>query len=76
MHEIYVRTVFEPLVKKHLPFVSYFAKRIFLMTLLMKVGFVQYDISPEDICCGIAHSFVIRQVFLKEQFPFFSTAFR
>jgi hypothetical protein len=41
MHEIYVRIVFEPLAKKHLPFFSCFAKkRIFLMLLLSKVSFV------------------------------------
>jgi hypothetical protein len=40
MHEIFVRTVFEPLVKKHLPFFSCFTKRVFLMPLLMKVGLV------------------------------------
>jgi hypothetical protein len=40
MREIYVRTVFEPLAKKHLSFFSCFAKRIFLMALLTKVGFV------------------------------------
>jgi hypothetical protein len=74
MHEIYVRTIFEPLAKKHLPFFSCFRKRTFLMALLTKVGFVWYNISTEGICCGIAHSFVIRQVFLKEQFPLFSTA--
>jgi hypothetical protein len=40
MHEIYVRTVFEPLAKKHLPFFSSFAKRVFLVPLLTKVGHV------------------------------------
>jgi hypothetical protein len=40
MHEICVHTIFEPLVKKHLPFFSCFAKRIFLTPLLSKVGFV------------------------------------
>jgi hypothetical protein len=41
LHQIFVRTVFEPLAKKHLPFFSCFAKkRIFLMPLLMKVSFV------------------------------------
>jgi hypothetical protein len=60
MHEIYVRTIFEPLAKKHLPFISCFTKKIFLMALLTKVGFVWYNISAEGICCGIAHSFVIR----------------
>jgi hypothetical protein len=41
MYEIYVRTVFEPLAKKHLPFFSCFAKKIiFLMPLLTKVSFV------------------------------------
>jgi hypothetical protein len=29
MHEIYVCTIFEPLAKKHLPFFSCFAKRIY-----------------------------------------------
>jgi hypothetical protein len=40
MHEIYVRILFELLAKKHLPFFSCYAKRIFLMPLLTKVGFV------------------------------------
>jgi hypothetical protein len=41
MHKIYVRTVFEPLAKKHLPLFSCFAKkRISPMPLLTKVSFV------------------------------------
>jgi hypothetical protein len=38
MHETFVRTVFEPLAKKHLPFFSCVAKkRIFIMPLLTKI---------------------------------------
>jgi hypothetical protein len=40
MHEISVYTIFEPLAKKHLPFFSCFAKTIFLMPVVTKVGFV------------------------------------
>jgi hypothetical protein len=41
MHETFVRTVFEPLAKKHLPFFSCAAKKkILIMPLLMKIYFV------------------------------------
>jgi hypothetical protein len=41
MYETFVRTVFEPLAKKHLPFFSCLAKKkILIMPLLTKIYFV------------------------------------
>jgi hypothetical protein len=41
MHETFVRTIFEPLVKKHLPFFSCVTKKkILIMPLLTKIYFV------------------------------------
>jgi hypothetical protein len=90
MHETSVHTIFEPLAKKHLPFFSCFTKKkipllliqycVFchdccIVIMLMKIPLLCKNISAEGIFCATAHSFMIRHVFLKEQFSFFSTAF-
>jgi hypothetical protein len=87
MHEISVHTVFEPLTKKHLPFFSCFTKKkIFPLSILLSIlpqllhsntagASLCKNVCIEGMSCITAHSFMIRQVFSKEQFPFYSTAF-
>ena len=73
MHETFVRTVFELLAKKHLPFFSCFMKKkILLMSLLTKINFMWENISAEGISCAIVFSFIIRPTFSKEQLFFIS----
>jgi hypothetical protein len=73
MHETFVRTVFELLAKKHLPFFSCFTKKkILLMSLLTKINLLCENISAEGISCAIVCSFIIEPTFLKEQLFFVS----
>jgi hypothetical protein len=73
MHETFVRTVFELLAKKHIPFFSCFTKKkIILMSLLMKINLMWENMSTEGISCAIVLSFIIRPTFSKEQLSFVS----
>jgi hypothetical protein len=64
MHETFVRTVFEPLAKKHLPFFhASQKKKIVLMSLLMKISFTQCNASAEDMSCAVIFLFIIRSIF-------------
>jgi hypothetical protein len=73
MHETFVRTVFELLVKKHLPFFSCFTKKkILLMSLLAKINFMWENIFAEGMSCAIVFPFIIRSTFLIEELSFVS----
>jgi hypothetical protein len=57
MHETFVRTVFEPLAKKHLPFFSCVAKKKYSHYAiadedLLRVGVYIYR--RHDLCCSIS----------------------
>ena len=82
MHETFVHTVYEPLAKKHLPFLSCFMKKkvpllsiqywvlchdCCVVILLTKIFLLCKNISAEGISCATTCSFMIRQIFLKKQ---------
>jgi hypothetical protein len=75
MHEICVRTVFEPFGEKTPSLLFMLRKESFPYATVDEGWPRIIHMSVEGTCCAIAHSLVSRQIFLKEQFPFFSTAF-
>jgi hypothetical protein len=73
MHETFIRTVFELLVKKHLPFFSCFTKKkILIMPLLTKIYFVWEDISAKGVSCAIVFISIIWSILSREQLSFVS----
>jgi hypothetical protein len=73
MHETFVRTVFELMVKKHISFFSCFTmKKILLMSLLAKINFMWENIPTEGMSCAIVFPFIIRSTFWIEELSFVS----